>query len=158
MSEQPIASGSKESIVLESEIAFPPGKVWRALTDPKVLASWLMPNDIRAEVGHRFQFRTTPPPGAQGWSGVIDCEVLEVDPHRLLVYSWGGGSKAVDGYGHHVDTVVRWTLTPTPSGGTLLLLEHSGFEPGSFALKAMGSGWIRKVTERIGQVLAESGA
>jgi uncharacterized protein YndB with AHSA1/START domain len=157
MSDQQIAPEAKESIVVDSEIAFPPEKVWRALTDPRLLESWLMPNDIRAEVGARFQFKTTPPPGAQGWSGVIDCEVLEVIPNRLLVYSWGGGSKAVDGHGHQMETVVRWTLTPTPGGGTMLHLEHSGFEPGCFALKAMGSGWIRKVTERIGQVLAESG-
>jgi uncharacterized protein YndB with AHSA1/START domain len=155
MSEQQIASTSKESIVAESVLPYPPEKVWRALTEPKLLEAWLMPNDICAEVGHRFQFRTTPPPGAQGWSGVIDCEVLEAVPHRLLVYSWSGGSKAVDGYGHRIDTLVKWTLTPTEDGGTRLHLEHSGFEPDCFALKAMGPGWNRKVSESIAKVLAE---
>jgi uncharacterized protein YndB with AHSA1/START domain len=110
MSEQQIASTNKESIVVESEIEFPPQEVWRALTEPELLERWLMPNDIRAEVGHRFQFHTNPGPG---WSGVIDCEVLEVVPHRRLVYSWSGGSKAVDGYGHRIETIVAWRLEPT---------------------------------------------
>jgi uncharacterized protein YndB with AHSA1/START domain len=152
MSELETASNHKESIVAENVLPFPPERVWRALTDPKLLEAWLMPNNIRAEVGHRFQFRTNPAPG---WSGLIDCEVLEVVPHKLLVYSWSGGSKAVDGYGHRIETVVKWTLSPTEDGGTRLHLEHSGFEPDSFALKAMGQGWNRKVAERIAQVLAE---
>jgi uncharacterized protein YndB with AHSA1/START domain len=151
MSEQQVASKNKESIVVESELAYPPEKVWRALTEPRLLEAWLMPNDIRAEVGHRFNFHTNP---TQGWNGTIDCEVLEIVPHRLLVYSWSGGSKAVDGYGHRIETIVRWTLTPTARGGTKLHLEHSGFDPDSMALKAMGQGWVRKVTLRIAEVIA----
>jgi uncharacterized protein YndB with AHSA1/START domain len=85
MSDPPNATQRKESIVVENELPDPPERVWRALTDPQLLESWLMPNNIGAEVGARFQFRTAPAPG---FSGIVECEVLEVVPHRLLVYSW----------------------------------------------------------------------
>jgi uncharacterized protein YndB with AHSA1/START domain len=151
MSDPPNATRRKESIVVENELPDPPERVWRALTDPQLLESWLMPNNIGAEVGARFQFRTAPAPG---FSGIVECEVLEVVPHRLLVYSWRGGSKAVEGYGHELDTVVTWRLTPLENGGTRLHLEHSGFDPDSFVFKAMSQGWKGKVSEKIHQVLA----
>jgi uncharacterized protein YndB with AHSA1/START domain len=154
MSDAQRAVRRTESIVAENDLPDPPEQVWRALTDPRLLEAWLMPNNICAEVGARFQFRTAPAPG---WSGIVECEVLQVVPHRLLVYSWRGGSKAAEGYGHELDTVVTWRLTPLENGGTRLYLEHSGFDPDSFAFKAMGQGWKRKVSEKIPQVLARSG-
>ena len=65
-------------------------------------------------VGHRFNFRATPVPG---WNGVIDCEVLTVEPQRLLRTRWGSMG---------METVVTFTLTPTEKG-TLLRMEQSGF-------------------------------
>jgi uncharacterized protein YndB with AHSA1/START domain len=150
MSDQQNTTRGTESIVVENDLPDPPERVWRALTDPALLEAWLMPNNIRAEVGIRFQFRTAPAPG---WNGIVECEVLDVVPQRLLVYSWRGGSKATDGYAHELNTVVTWRLTPLENGGTRLSLEHSGFDPDSFAFKAMGQGWKRKVRERIHQVL-----
>ena len=61
------------SVVVEREIAFPPEKVWRALTQPHLIEEWLMKNDFKPVGGHRFNFRSTPVPG---WNGVIDGEVL----------------------------------------------------------------------------------
>lgn len=151
MTDQRNAARGTESIVVECDLPDPPERVWRALTDPDLLAAWLMPNNFRAEVGARFQFRTAPAPG---WSGIIECEVLDVMPHRLLVYSWRGGSKSIGGYGHELDTVVTWKLAPLENGGTRLCLEHSGFDPEGFAFKVMGQGWKRKISERITQVLA----
>ena len=142
----------RESIVVENDLPDPPERVWRALTNPGLLEAWLMPNNIRAEVGARFQFRTAPVPG---WSGIVECEVLEVVPYQLLVYSWRGGSKATEGYGQLLDTLVTWRLTPLENGGTRLHLEHSGFDPDSFAFKAMCQGWKGKISEKIRQVLAE---
>ncbi len=152
MSEPPIAATRRQSIVVENDLPDPPEHVWRALTDPQLLEAWLMPNNIRAEVGARFQFRTAPAPG---FSGVVECEVLEMVPHRLLVYSWRGGSKAAEGSGNELDTVVTWRLTPLDSGGTRLYLEHSGFDPDSFAYKAMSQGWKGKVNVKISQVLGQ---
>ena len=151
MSDQQDITKRRESIIVENDLPYPPERVWRALTDPGLLEAWLMPNNIRAEVGARFQFRTAPAPG---WSGIVDCEVLEVVPHRLLVYSWRGGSKATEGCPPGLDTVVTWRLTPLENGGTRLYLEHSGFDPDSFAFRAMGQGWRGKISEKIPQLLA----
>jgi DNA-binding transcriptional ArsR family regulator len=46
-----------------------------------LIEQWLMQNDFRPVVGHRFNFRTTPMPH---WNGVVDCEVLVVEPHERL--------------------------------------------------------------------------
>ena len=54
------------SIRVETIYAAPIGAVWRALTDPEELASWLMPNDFQPVVGHQFTFRTHPAPGFDG--------------------------------------------------------------------------------------------
>lgn len=142
----------RRSIVAENELPYPPEKVWRALTEPALLAAWLMPNDIQPVVGHRFTFRAQPMPG---WDGIVPCEVLAVEPNRRLTYSWCGGSAALTGYGHTLNTIVTWTLTPTASGGTHLRLDHDGFtEQDSFAFEAMGKGWRGHVAASLAKVLA----
>jgi uncharacterized protein YndB with AHSA1/START domain len=151
MSESRDSAKRTESIVVENDLPDPPERVWRALTEPALLEVWLMPNNIRAEVGAQFQFKTAPTPG---WSGVVECEVLEVVPQQLLVYTWRGGSKLEEGYGHEVETVLTWKLTPLENGGTRLYMEHAGFDPDSFAFKVMGQGWRGKIVEKIRQVLA----
>jgi uncharacterized protein YndB with AHSA1/START domain len=142
---------AKASIQAEYNLADSPQIVWRALTDSELLAAWLMPNDFRAEVGHRFTFRSQPTPG---WDGVVYCEVHEIVPERLLVYSWRGGSHDLTGYGEQLDTIVTWTLVSTLAGGTKLLLEHAGFDAESFAFKAMGQGWRGKIASRMSEVMA----
>lgn len=140
-----------QSIVVDHDLPRPPAKVWRALTDPALLGAWLMPNDIRAVVGHTFTFRSQPMPG---WDGVVHCEVLEVEPEKRLRYSWKGGSD--EGFGGRLDTVVTWTLTATETG-TRLRLEHSGFTAkNAFAFDNMGKGWRGKLAQRITEVLAAS--
>jgi uncharacterized protein YndB with AHSA1/START domain len=124
--------GAENQSLLENDLPDSAERVWRALTDARLLEEWLMPNNIRAEVGARFQFRSAPVPG---WSGIVEYEVLEVVPHRLLVYPWRGGSRVTEGYGRQLDIVVTWKLTPLENGGTRLYLEHSGFDPDSFAFK-----------------------
>jgi uncharacterized protein YndB with AHSA1/START domain len=102
------------SLVIEREMPHPPEKIWRALTQGPLIAEWLMTNDFQPIVGHRFQFRATP---VQNWNGIIDSEVLLVEPLTRLSYGWTSMG---------LETVVTWTLTPTP-GGTLLRMEQSGF-------------------------------
>jgi uncharacterized protein YndB with AHSA1/START domain len=138
-----------QSICVEYELPHPPAKVWRVLTEPELLGSWLMENDIRRPpvVGHAFTFKAPPMPG---WDGVVHCEVLEVDAPRRLRYSWRGGAEE-----SRLDSVVTWVLTPTSSGGTLLRLEHAGFLPrNAFAFDGMGKGWRGKVAERMSEVIA----
>ena len=80
----------------------------------------------------------------------MNCEVLEIDPHKRLRYSWRSGPESSP-----LDTVVTWTLTPTSSGGTRLSLEHSGFVPSNaFAFDGARKGWERKVGQGLTEVLA----
>ncbi len=136
----------ESSIVVDYELAKPPAQVWRALTEPKLLASWLMDNDIEPVVGHRFTFRAKPMPG---WDGTVQCEVLEVEPLQKISYSWRGAD---------IDTVVTWTLSGTPSGGTHLHLEHTGFKAkDAMALDGLGNGWRGKVAERMERAITALG-
>ncbi len=114
---------AQDSIIIDCDLAEPPEKVWRALTEPALLAAWLMPNDIRPEVGHRFAFQ-----GQPDASGAIACEVLAVEPNHLLRYSWRGSEPGLDAAGP-LDTTVTFVLTGTASGGTHLRIVHSGFAP-----------------------------
>jgi uncharacterized protein YndB with AHSA1/START domain len=110
-----------EALAFEFELPHSPEKVWRALTDPVLLERWLLPvvgHGLALEPGAAFTFQTQPMPG---WDGRVSCRMLEIEPQRKLSYRWGVG----DGV---LDTVVTFTLTPTPSG-TRLSLVHSGFKP-----------------------------
>jgi uncharacterized protein YndB with AHSA1/START domain len=136
------------SIVVERVMPHPPEKIWRALTTSALIVEWLMKNDFQPVVGHCFQFSATPVPG---WSGVTNCEVLEVDPPRRLAYRWGDGTESDSG----LRTVVTWTLTPE-DGGTRVRMEHAGFRPqDEGGYKGMGGGWPRIVAglERVAGTL-----
>jgi uncharacterized protein YndB with AHSA1/START domain len=123
-----------QSLVVERLLPHSTRKVWRALTEAQLIGEWLMQNDFALELGHRFTFRATP---VAGWSGVTNCEVLEIEPYRRLVYSWGDGTESTSG----LKTVVTWTLTEEP-GGTRVRMEQSGFRPEDEAgFKGMGRGW-----------------
>ena len=119
------------SLVIEREMPHPPEKIWRALTQGALIEEWLMKNDFQPLVGHRFSFRSTPVPG---WDGVIDGEVLLLEPNSRLSYSWETmGSKSV----------VAWTLTPTKSG-THVRMEQNGFRSQNDAnYKGANYGWTK---------------
>jgi uncharacterized protein YndB with AHSA1/START domain len=118
-----------DSVVVDCDLDHPPEKVWRALTEPELLAAWLLPNDIKAEAGRRFTMR-----GAPGTDEPVDCEVLAAEPPRLLRYSWRGR----DGEARPLDTVVTFTLDGTAAGGTRLRIVHSGFGAEARALPWTG--------------------
>ena len=121
------------SVVVEREMPHPPEKIWRALTQSPLIDEWLMKSDFQPVVGHRFSFRATP---VANWNGVVDCEVLLVEPNSRLSYSWGSLG---------VESVVAWTLTPT-KGGTHVRMEQSGFGPGQDAnYKGARYGWQKFV-------------
>jgi uncharacterized protein YndB with AHSA1/START domain len=137
-----------ETIVTDYDLAEPPHKVWRALTEPDLLAAWLGPNDIRPEVGHRFNVEP-------GTDGPVECEVLEVEPNRSITYSW---REAKDG-GPALDSQVTWILTPTFIGGTHLRLVHDGFVLSSgraLAMAGAGQTISRALMRRIVGLLAET--
>src|SRR5260370_35127480 len=68
------------SVVVEREIPYPPEKIWRALTQPHLIEEWLMKNDFKPVVDHRFNLRAD-------W-GAVDCEVLRFEPIKRVSYSW----------------------------------------------------------------------
>ena len=106
------------SVVIEREFGHPPEKIWRALTQPHLIEAWLMKNDFKPDVGHRFNL-------SGDWGGVLDCEVLEVEPNETLSYTW---DFAHDDPAFDLKSVVTFTLTPTGSG-THLRMEQEGFRP-----------------------------
>jgi uncharacterized protein YndB with AHSA1/START domain len=120
------AAAELRSVVVERDIAHPPEKIWRALTQPHLIEEWLMKNDFKPVVGHGFNLRAD-------W-GAVECRVMAVEPNKTLSYTWGA-------YG--LESVVTWTLTPT-STGTHLRMEQSGFRPDQQqAYGGAKAGWPR---------------
>jgi uncharacterized protein YndB with AHSA1/START domain len=117
-------------LVFEVVYPHPPAKVWASLTSSADIAKWMMQNDFEPVVGRKFQLRDKP---SLGWSGVTDCEVLELDAPRRMVWAWRSG---------RVDTTVTFELEPVP-GGTRLRLAHDGFKGlhGAVARFMLGLGW-----------------
>lgn len=139
------ASAATRSVVVEREIDHPPEKIWRALTQPHLIAEWLMKNDFSPVVGHRFNL-------SGEWGGVLDCEVLVVEPNRTLSYTW---NFAHDDPAYNLESVVTFTLTPTPAG-TLLRMEQSGFRPDQKqAFGGAMAGW-REFFAKLEKVLARA--
>lgn len=136
-------STETRAVVVEREFPHPPEKLWRALTQPHLIEEWLMKNDFAPVVGHRFNLRGD-------WGGVLDCEVLFVDPDRTLTYSW---DYAHDDPAYNLKSVVTLTLTPTGKG-THLRMEQSGFRPDQpQAFGGARVGWT-KFLANLGEVLA----
>lgn len=111
-------------IETEAELEHPTDTVWRAMTDSEWLAVWFFPNDIQPNVGHKFTIWGRP---IERWDGEFKCEVLAVDPGKLLKFRWYGGHEELKGFGHYMDTVVTWTLQPLDNGGTRFQFRHEGF-------------------------------
>ena len=130
----------RRDIAVEETLPYPVESVWQALTDPAALGEWVMPVEGFAPVvGQRFRFRA---PRMPGWDGVINCEVLAVEPPERMVIRWQGSQM-------RSPTTLTWTLTPTTEG-TRLRIDHQGFEgPRGAILSLMHrSGW-RRMTGRL---------
>jgi uncharacterized protein YndB with AHSA1/START domain len=99
------------AVTVEREIPYAPEKIWRALTQPQLIAEWLMKNDFEPVADRKFKLT--------GDWGSVDCQVLKIQPHTTLSYSWAA---------HGLESVVTWTLTPAGKG-TNLRMEQTGFRP-----------------------------
>jgi len=111
------APAQTDSLTFEFDFPHPPEKVWRALTEPALLAQWLLPAvGFKLERGAAFSFETQP---VGGWDGIVQCRIADIETQRKLSYDWGVGDMA---------TVVTFTLTPTTTG-THMSLVQSGFRP-----------------------------
>jgi uncharacterized protein YndB with AHSA1/START domain len=128
------------SIRVSELFPHPPARVWRALTEPAQSARWWAAGDVRAVVGHRFTMD-------MGAAGQQPCEVLAVQPLRLLSYAFAPDT---------LHTAMTWRLD-AEAGGTRLVLEHAGFDlDDAVALRAyegMRKGWPG-LLGRLGEFLA----
>lgn len=130
------------TVVVERDLPHPAAKVWRALTQPHLMAEWLMKNDFAPQVGHRFNLRGD-------WGGVLDCEVLTLQPERSLSYSWDFDHEDP---AYKLKSVVTFTLEPTESG-TRLRMEQAGFRPDQKqAYGGAHAGW-KQFLENLNQLL-----
>ena len=110
-----IEQSQTESLTLDFDLHHAPEKVWRALTDPALLAEWLLPViGFKLEPGAEFMFKTQAYPG---WDGTVSCRMLEIEPNRKLSYTWTVP---------FLETVATFTLTPSALG-TRLSIVQSGF-------------------------------
>ncbi|MET3665386.1 SRPBCC domain-containing protein [Caulobacter sp. 1776] len=133
------------SVIVERDIAHAPEKLWRALTQPHLMEEWLMKNDFKPQVGHRFNLRGE-------WGGVLDCEVLAIEPQKRLSYTWN--FKHEDP-AYDLTSVVTFTLTPTPTG-THLRMEQAGFRPDQKqAFGGAHAGW-KTFLDNLDQLLAKA--
>ncbi len=142
----------QRNLVIKWFFPHQPEKVWECLTDPELVSQWLMKNDFKPEVGHKFRFHTKPIP-KMSFDGIVYCEVLEVIPCQKLVYTWKGGPRpGVIG----LDTLLTWTLTPE-GAGTKMVLEHTGFKgiKNFIASIFMEQGWKKGITRRFTEILSE---
>jgi uncharacterized protein YndB with AHSA1/START domain len=132
-----------KTVVVEREFSHPPEKLWRALTQLQLIEEWLMKNDFRPAVGHKFNLRGE-------WGGVLDCEVLAIEPNRSLSYTWDFKH---DDPAFALKSVVTFTLTPK-GNGTHLRLEQEGFRPEQKqAFGGAHAGW-KQFFGKLDQVLA----
>lgn len=140
-----IVSPDQDVIVCEIEIAAPPERVFKALTDSGELARWFGSAECpvkRWEMDSRLggRYRYTAEKGSIVVNNVseFECqgEIVEFDPPRLLVYSWFGN--------WHDDvsrrTIVRWELEPR-GRGTHVRVTHSGLASMPIAQKDYTGGW-----------------
>lgn len=138
-------------IRLEEYLPHAPARVWRALTEPELIARWLMPNDFRLEVGHRFTFQGTPIPAVR-FDGTVDCEVHGFSVERMLRYSWSGQGE------NSLRSTVTWRLE-AEGPGTRLFMEHEGFDPENplhqLSHRMMSGGWVG-VLRRLEAVIAST--
>jgi len=119
------AGAGPDMIVSEIQIASPPERVFHALVDPAQVMKWWgqigiyrctsFEADLR--VGGKWRSSGT---GPDDHAFDIHGEILEIDPPRLLTYSW------VSSWTGEAKTTVCWELQANQQG-TLVTVRHSGF-------------------------------
>jgi uncharacterized protein YndB with AHSA1/START domain len=144
----------RDAIIAEIDISAPPSRVFEALTNPAQLLRWF--NDascpvklwqMDARLGGSYCYETGK--GTHMVNGVdeftIHGEITEIDPPRLLVYTWIANWHR----DKNMKTMVRWDLAPTESG-THVKVTHSGLAQEPEASADYSGGWT-SVVEKLKQ-------
>ncbi len=125
-----------DSLVFECDFDEPPEKVWRALTEPRLLDAWLRAeelarSDSAEELSPPVSAKEHPTP-RQPQRG--EYEILTAEPHRRLSYLWRDRESGVGHPGdREVHSIVTVELAPAVTGGTHLRLTHGEFRIVSLA-------------------------
>jgi uncharacterized protein YndB with AHSA1/START domain len=142
-----LITSDQDAVAAEVDIAAPPERVFKALTDPAEARQWgnapgfeLKIWEMEARRGGKWRFLCKETSGKANKYNVEEFdhhgEILEIDPPRLLVYTW------ITNF--HDDTarktVVRWELTPTATG-THLKVTHSVLAQEPKAREDYAGGW-----------------
>ena len=129
------ATTERVAVEREIEIAASAETVWSYLVDPEKITRWW---GTDAELDPR---------GGGAWrveiSGqrIARGELLEIDPPRRLVYSfgWEPGPNGIPNLLPPGSSVVEFDLIPTASGTTVRVVHRD--VPGAEAARAHGAGW-----------------
>jgi len=124
----------RQVLRVEELLACSQGQVWRALTDSELIGRWLMPNEFRLAIGHRFEMDSDPI-RRSGMGGTGYCEVLAFDAPKMLRITW---TAAAD-FMRDMDSVITFT-TAAEGASTRLLVEHDGMHPTSHAVTGVDCG------------------
>jgi uncharacterized protein YndB with AHSA1/START domain len=121
-----IAAGDAHTMLLRRTYPAPAEDVWDACTSPERLGRWFLPVTGDLHRGGKYQLE-----------GNAGGEILRCEPPRLLRVTWLlGGSPPAE---------VELRLSPAPSGGTVLELEHTAVVDPAFWARfgpgAVGVGW-----------------
>jgi uncharacterized protein YndB with AHSA1/START domain len=132
-------------IIATVQIAAPPERVFRALTDPRELMHWWgTPETYRAHrwesdlrVGGKWIVEGK---GADGHPYSVYGTFLEISSPTKLVHTWNH-----DWDPHHPETRVAFALDDIP-GGTRITLRHDGFLNHPHSCTSHSNGWERVLT------------
>jgi uncharacterized protein YndB with AHSA1/START domain len=130
-------SPNEDMIVVEIEIAAPPERVFRALTDPRQLLLWWTGcNHWELELRTGAKWRATGSDEQCGdWE--TEGEVVDVNSPWSLTYTWG---EQVEYRGSVSATTVRYDLEPYGKG-TRVRVTHYGFGGNREAFESYRGGW-----------------
>ncbi|QPC88009.1 polyketide cyclase [Mesorhizobium sp. NBSH29] len=117
------AGASGDTLEFEVDLAEPAEKVWRAITQPEIMAEWLGRTLGPVEQGARFTLSDK--------QTTIDCEVLAVDVGRSVRYAWHDDAG--------VASIVSFELQPDATGGSRLRIRHGDFKRTEMRLSAANS-------------------
>ena len=136
-----IVTPTQDAVSCDVFIAAPRERVYKALSDPTEVVKWWG----QAGMYHTSRFEMDLRPGgkwrsigsgADGKTFHVDGEYREVDPPRLIVYTWRSS------WFTEAETIVRVELEAEQSG-TRVRIHHSGFAGFPAAAKDHGNGWAR---------------
>jgi uncharacterized protein YndB with AHSA1/START domain/uncharacterized protein YciI len=134
-----IADVTTGTILASVEIAVPPERVFRALTESSEVTRWWGSEEAYQTTGWTADVRK----GGK-WRGDgtgqqgpfhVEGEYLEVDPPRKLVQTWRPSWDAGEA------TKLTYLLEQT-KGGTRLTVRHEGFGDRADSCRDHGEGWV----------------